>query len=106
MEKLDNNKSARSLALKVGRFKKILSWLWGGQLPPCPPPTSYGPVEEELHLTFTFRPIIFKTSTLNLIDVKMILLNCAITTVQQFSEGTKLKLSLFIINIECHLTVG
>ena len=75
-------------------------------MPSLPPLASYGPVEEELHFTFTFRPIIFKMSTLNLIDVKMILLNCAITTVQRFSEGTKLVLSLFIIDIECHLTVG
>ena len=60
--------------------------------------------EEDLHLTI--RPIIFKTSTLNLNDVKLILLNNAITTVQQFSKGTNLVLNLFIINIECHLTVG
>ena len=59
---------------------------------------------EELHLTI--RPIIFKTSTLNLNDVKLILLIYAITDAQQFSEGTNLVLSLFIINTECHLTVG
>ena len=94
------------MLLKLGVLKKFSAG-FGGQLPPLPPPpASYGPVEEELHLTFTFRPIIFKTSTLNLIDVKMILLNCAITTVQRFSEGTELVLSLFIISIECHLTVG
>ena len=49
--------------------------------------------EEELHLTT--RPTIFKTSTSNLNDVKLILLNFAmhVTTVQQISEGTNLVLS-------------
>ena len=41
LEKVDKNKSARSLALKFGCFKKLFAGL-GGQLPPCPPPTSYG----------------------------------------------------------------
>ena len=107
MEKLDKNKSAHSLAFKVGRFRKFSAGFGGGAIVPfAPPPASYGPVEKKLHLTFTFRPIIFKTSTLNLIDVKMILLNCAITALQRFSEGKKLVLSLSIIIIECHLTVG
>ena len=47
--------------------------------------------EEELHLTI--RPIVFKTSTLNLNDVKLMVLHYATTTVQQFSEGTNLVLS-------------
>ena len=41
--KLDNIKSARSLALKFGRFKKLSAGFGGGQLPPLPP-ASYGPV--------------------------------------------------------------
>ena len=47
--------------------------------------------KEELHLTI--RPIIFKTSTLNLNDVKLIVLHYTTTTVQQFSKGTNLVLS-------------
>ena len=38
MEKLDKNKLARTLALKFGRFKNIVFWLWWGDCPPCPPP--------------------------------------------------------------------
>ena len=36
LEKLDKNESACSLALKFGRFKKMVCWLGGGgrQLPP------------------------------------------------------------------------
>ena len=62
-------------------------------------------IEKELHLNlyYYFQDIYIEFVN----DVKLILKKlCNITSVQQFSEGTNLILSRFIINIECHLTVG
>ena len=44
-EKLDKNKSARSLALKFAHFKKMPAGFQGGggEQSPLLPPTSYGP---------------------------------------------------------------
>ena len=50
-------------------------------------------LKDHFSASLTIRLIIFKTSTLDLNKVKLILLNYSTTFVQQFSEGTNLVLS-------------